>query len=309
MFDYFVHRFDKIDFRVVMTILVKNEDDIIEENIRVHAALGVDAFVVMDNDSTDGTKEILRRLQKEYEITVIEEKGLYNQARWMKRLAMEAKKLGADWVINNDADEFWIPKEGKTLRECLAFKGSVITVHRYNMLIDQKSYSEDFSFYNMHYRVENPIYYQKEYQQTHENVSIILAKNAPKVITNPHGLLLIRGGNHKALHIANIRDYFKHYDKIQRNSDITVYHYPIRSYWQFEKNIQNRKMLLESGKHIRMGPHYRRWVRLLNEGKLHEEFNKLLFHEEEITVFQKYGVIVEDTYPQNRFKELLSHDV
>ena len=288
-----------------MTILVKNEDDIIEENIKVHAALGVDAFVVMDNDSSDGTKEILRRLQHSYEITVIEEKGLYNQARWMKRLAMEAKKLGADWVINNDADEFWIPNENKSLRACLAYKGSVITAHRYNMLIDAQSYQKNFNFYDMAYRVQNPIYYEKSYQQTHENVSIVLAKNAPKVITNPHGLILIRGGNHKALHIGHIREYFKHYDKIKRDSDIVVYHYPVRSYKQFEKNIQNRKMLLESKKHIRMGPHYRRWVRLLNEGKLEAEFEKILLNQKEIDVFKKYGVVTEDHYPQKIIKGIL----
>ncbi len=306
MFDYFWHRFDKENFRIIMTILVKNEDDIIEQNIRVHASLGVDAFVVMDNDSTDNTKEILHRLQKEFEIVVIEEKGLYNQAKWMKQLAFQAKKLGADWVINNDADEFWIPDENKSLRNILEYKGSVITAHRYNMLIDSKTYQKDFKFYDMHYRVQNPIYYDKNYQQNNEEVSIILAKNAPKVITNPHGLILIRGGNHKALHIANMRDYFKHYDKIKRSPDITVYHYPIRSFEQFKKNIQNRKMLLESKKHIRMGPHYRRWVRLLNEGKLEEEFQKFILKPQEIETFLDYGIVVEDRHPQNQIKKVIT---
>ncbi len=305
MFDYFWHKFDKENFRIIMTILVKNEDDIIEENIRVHASLGVDAFVVMDNDSTDETKEILKRLQDEFEIVVINESGLYNQAKWMKRLAMEAKKLGASWVINNDADEFWIPHDNRSLRDILSHKGSVITVHRYNMLLDTQSYSDDFKFYDMHYRVQNPIYYDKNYQQNSAKISILLAKNAPKVITNPHGLVLLRGGNHKALHVGNIRDYFRHYDKIKRSSNLAVYHYPIRSFKQFEKNIQNRKMLLESKKHIRMGPHYRRWVRILNEGKLKEEFQKFLLNPQQIETFQTYGVVVKDNYCKNKIKSIL----
>lgn len=307
MINYFLHRFNKNDFRIVMTILVKNEADIIETNIRVHAALGVDAFVVMDNDSTDGTTEILRRLAREFEIVVINEKGLYNQAVWMKRLATEAKRIGADWVINNDADEFWIPSNGKSLRELLGFKGSVVTVQRYNMVPQRRFADEAIPFYQMRYRVENPVYYQKKYQQHHENVSIVLAKIAPKVITNPHGLLWIRGGNHKALHIGNFRDYFRHYDKIRRLDGIAVYHYPIRSFAQFEKNIRNRKMLLESRRHIRMGPHYRRWVRLLNEGKLFDEYrDRLLFDDTAISVFEKYGVMVEDAYPASRIDHLLS---
>jgi cellulose synthase/poly-beta-1,6-N-acetylglucosamine synthase-like glycosyltransferase len=119
---------------IVMTILVKDEIDIIETNIRTHANLGVDAFVVMDNNSTDGTREKLEELKKEFEITIIDEKGLYNQARWMKKLSNSAKKIyNPDWVINNDADEFWLPKEG-TIKEALNFKGAVLTCQRYNMV-------------------------------------------------------------------------------------------------------------------------------------------------------------------------------
>ena len=72
MIDYFFHRFDKENFRLVMTILVKDEADIIEANIRTHAKLGVDAFAVMDNNSSDGTREILEKL-KVYKVENIDE--------------------------------------------------------------------------------------------------------------------------------------------------------------------------------------------------------------------------------------------
>jgi glycosyltransferase involved in cell wall biosynthesis len=305
LFDYITHRFDKAHFKIVMTILVKNEDDIIEQNIRTHAALGVDAFVVMDNDSTDHTPDILKKLQKEYEITVIEEKGLYDQARWMKRLAVEAKRLGADWVINNDADEFWIPKEGRTLREVLDFKGSVLTVDRFNMLLDPAA-KED-GFLASQHRVENPVAYTKARQIGVENISMVLTKIGPKTIVNPRGLIEIRGGNHKAWHIANSFEYlFKKADTIKRFGDISVYHYPFRSYAQFKKNIENRKMLLESQKHIRMGPHYRRWVKLYNAGRLEEEYRRLLFSDNDIAVLSKYGIVTEDPYPARRIEEVLS---
>ena len=117
MIDYFLRAFDKNNFRLVMTILVKNEADIIEANIRTHASLGVDAFAVMDNDSTDGTREILTALQDEFELIIIDEKGQYSQAKWMKNLARVAKNdLKADWVINNDADEFWLPQNRLDLK-------------------------------------------------------------------------------------------------------------------------------------------------------------------------------------------------
>lgn len=299
MLDYFLHRFDKTKFRLVMTILVKDEADIIEANIRTHASLGVDAFMVMDNNSTDGTKELLSALQNEFEIIVIDEKGSYNQAKWMKQLAEIAKKkLGADWVINNDADEFWIPTNELNLKQNLAFKGTVLTVQRYNMILDEYCL-ESGDFFDARYHVENPIYYGKKKQLNNNQVSIALGKIGPKTIVNPKGLVYLRGGNHKALHIANIRDYLRSgYDKINRFKAVEVFHYPIRSYVQFERNIQNRKALLESTTKVSMGPHYRRWIKLYNEGKLEEEFlQNIVFSQHEIDVLEKYAILQKKDLP------------
>ncbi len=93
-----------------------------------------------------------------------------------------------------------------------------------------------------------------------------------------------------------MRDYLKSgYDKIKRFKDIEVFHYPIRSFAQFEKNIKNRKKLLESSKKVSMGPHYRRWVEIYNRGELREEFEKnILFHQKEIEVLEKYDIARRD---------------
>jgi len=273
---------------LTMTILIKNEIDIIEKNIRYHAKKGVDSFVIMDNNSTDGSRELLDELKKEFEITIIDEKGVYNQAKWMTKLSNIAKeKYNPKWLIPNDADEFWYSE--KSLKEVLPNKGAVLTVDRFNFLL----YEDLDKWYKSEYRVENPIFYRKNTQLDVDKVSIVLTKISPKVIIKPKGLLWIRGGNHKALHLNNIKDYFKHYDKIERFDKIKVYHYPIRSFAQFKSNIENRKKLLE--KKAKMGPHYRRWVRLLDEGKLEEEFyNNLVFKKSDIQTFEKYGIIVKD---------------
>ncbi len=279
-----------------MTILVKNEADIIEKNIVTHAKLGVDAFVVMDNNSQDGTRELLSKLSDSYDIRLFDEKGLYNQAVWMKRLAKEAKKIGADWVINNDADEFWIPKNGLNLHDVFAYKGTVAHVQRYNMLMDPAASQKGFAA-SVH-RVVNPVAYSKNIQLLSDNVSMVLTKIGPKTALNPRGLITIRGGNHKAWHIMNSREYlFMKADDITKKPDINVYHYPFRSYTQFENNIINRKSLMESGKHIRMGPHYRRWVKLYNAGKLPEEYNRLCFDHEQLDILKKYSIVTEDQYP------------
>ena len=271
---------------VTMTILVKNEIDVIEKNINFHSSIGIDNFVIMDNNSTDGTREKLEELSKKFEITIIDEKGVYNQAKWMTKLSNIAKtKYNPKWLIPNDADEFWKPTGGD-IKKILPNDKYVLTVNRFNMI----TYEGLDSFENSEYRVENPVFYRKDTQLSTQNISMILTKISPKVIIRPKGLIWIRGGNHKALHLGNIKDYFKHYDKIKRFKDIEVFHFPIRSFEQFKRNIENRKILLQ--KKAKMGPHYRRWVKLLDEGKLEEEYyNNIVFNQNEIDVFKKYGIL------------------
>jgi len=273
---------------LTMTILVKNEADIIEKNIRFHAAQGVDSFVVMDNDSTDGTSDILHELSKKYEITVVNEKGVYSQAKWMTRLTHIArKKYNPTWLIPNDADEFWIPK-GSSIKESLPKVGAVLTVNRYNRLL----YENLNTVFESEYKITSPILYDRDTQLYGENICMQLVKISPKVIIKPKGLLWIRGGNHKALHLQNFRDYFRKYEKIKRFKDIEVNHFPIRSYEQFKNNIENRVKLLE--KKATMGPHYKRWVRLYKEGKLEKEFyENIMVKQSHLQTLQKVGVITK----------------
>jgi hypothetical protein len=110
--------------KLVMAMKVRDEDDVLEDNLRYHRAQGVDHFIVTDNGSTDGTLDILRRHEAAGVLKLIEEPStddFRDQAHWwvtrMARLA--ATELEADWVVHADADEFWSPVTG-TLKEALA---------------------------------------------------------------------------------------------------------------------------------------------------------------------------------------------
>ena len=107
---------------LVMTLVVRDEEDVIEANLLAHRALGVDRFLVLDNGSTDRTPEILDRWRRAGRAEVLTEPDATTAEvfqEWLTRLARIAiGDLGADWVIHNDADEFWWPLEG-TLRETL----------------------------------------------------------------------------------------------------------------------------------------------------------------------------------------------
>ncbi len=105
--------------KLALTLLAKNEADVIDANIAYHLGAGIDFVVATDNASTDGTLEILERYQGLGVLHLIREpSGDFQQGAWVTRMARLAAERGADWVINADADEFWWPRAGN-LKEAL----------------------------------------------------------------------------------------------------------------------------------------------------------------------------------------------
>ncbi len=100
--------------KLAMTLIVLNEADIIEDNLRYHRAQGVDFFIVLDNGSTDGTVEILERYERTGILKLVQMPGtmLTIQRKGNTQIARLAHEMGADWVFHNDADEFWWPVTG-----------------------------------------------------------------------------------------------------------------------------------------------------------------------------------------------------
>jgi Glycosyl transferase family 2 len=105
---------------VVVTVLARDEADVIDAQVAFHLNAGADFVIATDNNSRDGTTEILGRYERDGVLRLIHEsaEGL-RQGEWVTRMArLAATDYGADWVINADADEFWWPRGG-SLKEVL----------------------------------------------------------------------------------------------------------------------------------------------------------------------------------------------
>jgi hypothetical protein len=99
--------------KLALTLLAKNEADVVDANVAYHLSAGVDFVVATDNGSTDGTTEILERYERDRVLHLIREPSSnFQQGEWVTRMARLAAEQGADWVINADADEFWWPRAG-----------------------------------------------------------------------------------------------------------------------------------------------------------------------------------------------------
>jgi hypothetical protein len=100
--------------KVVLTLLARDEADIVDAQIRYHLAAGIDFVIATDHRSVDGTSEILQGFESEGRLRYIRvDTDEVNQAEEVTRMArLAATEHDADWVVPSDADEFWWPRRG-----------------------------------------------------------------------------------------------------------------------------------------------------------------------------------------------------
>jgi glycosyltransferase involved in cell wall biosynthesis len=143
--------------KLAMTLLARNEEDILDAHLAFHLNAGVDFVIAIDNGSDDGTTEILESYARDGHVELTRDDRDYNQAEWVTQMARHAAtEFGADWVINSDADEFYWPRGG-TLKDVLsavpARYGGVRGLLRN---FAPRPYGDDFFAERMTVRVCNP---------------------------------------------------------------------------------------------------------------------------------------------------------
>lgn len=203
--------------KLIMTLLVRDEEDVLRENIEFHRAQGVDFFIVTDNKSEDSTPDIIRHYEAEGVARYIfEGDDNYNQTAWVTRMArLAATEYAADWVINNDADEFWWPRHG-TLKATFA-----ALEPPFNTLVAQR---HDF----VPVTEERDIFYRDMVYRKYESLNTKGNPLPPKVAHRGDPEVVVPQGNHWA--------------ELPEQGEcaaglVDIFHFPIRRYAQFTNKI------------------------------------------------------------------------
>lgn len=111
--------------------MVKDEADIVEGTVR-HMADEVDFLLVVDNASTDGTRDLLADLACDT-ITVQDDPDrAYFQSRKMSVLAEQAAFMGAEWIVPFDADELWVWPRDRISAELSGCRCDIVTADLFN---------------------------------------------------------------------------------------------------------------------------------------------------------------------------------
>lgn len=269
--------------KLIMTLLVRDEEDIIEDNICFHLSSGVDFIVAIDNGSKDKTPHILEKYQKKRALSfsVINE-HTFEQSKWVSQMAKEAvEKYKATHLFHCDADEFWFGSDGN-LKHLLPKENEVFYIPVINYLPPQDCYSHTLNFRRFHYIVSQPYDYPLELAKQ-ESSKLLLYKYPPKVMT-PKNFTEIVTGNHD---VATD----KPCERTTQNS-VFIHHFPIRSYKQFERKV------VQGGSAHKKNPtqdpttvwHWKAWYKLYKDGKLREEYDKLSL-KRQLDDFLKKGVV------------------
>lgn len=188
--------------------MFKDEADIAGHTIE-HMLGQVDDIIVIDNGSTDGTREILA----EFPITVIDDNGIaYHQSDRMNRLAAQAAADGADWVVPFDADEWWYCPHADRIADRLVDLGrfAVVRAGLYDHRATAADPDEPNPFWRMGWRNRK-------------------SGPLPKVAFRPVLTARLGMGNH-AVEYPRV-------DAVE--GELVVRHFPYRSVDQFVSKVRN----------------------------------------------------------------------
>ena len=272
-----------------MTLLVRDEEDILRDNIEYHFSQGVDFIIATDNRSVDSTKDILMEYQRKGKLLYIYEgDDTYNQHAWVTSMACIAyREHEADWVINNDADEFWWPFE-RNLKDAflsLDDKINVVRVSRYDYVLHDQI-NKDIPFYQT-------MNYKNLYSKN------ALGKPLPgKVAHKGSAEVAVKQGNHNVDGLGKL---------VVADNVMEILHFPIRSKKQFLNKISLGGAAYARNEELdkNIGLTWRvLYEKLKEEGNLDSFLEEVLYSQSKLSQAIKEGVIIKALKLSNYFNKI-----
>jgi hypothetical protein len=205
---------------LALTLVVRDEEDVLAANLDYHLAQGVDVVLVIDHGSSDRTPEILYEYERTGRVRAFrDEDRAHDQAARVNRLLrIAAAEHGADWVIHCDADEFWMPLAG-SLRDVFAAvpdRYGYLVANRTNFVPVDRS---------------DGAFHERMLMRERHSVNLRGDPLEPKVAQRPAAATSVAPGNH------SLEDPLM--DPAPDIGVVEVLHFPNRSFEQFEQKVLN----------------------------------------------------------------------
>ena len=272
--------------KVVMTLLARDEADIVDAQIAYHLHAGVDFVIATDNRSQDGTTEILERYERAGSLHLIREQGDdLRQSEWVTRMArLAATDFGADWVVNADADEFWWPRRAD-LKDVLASIPDEFGVVRgaWRNFVPRPEGDEDFAE-RMTVRLCTPSFHPHPLS-TH-------SKSVHRAVPD----VRIGRGNHEAFGagLRPIRGWYP----------FEILHFPVRSREQCTRKYVTQFVALERNADKGIPGHMAEAHRYYRSGRLEDFYRPLVIDDAALARGLESGDLAVDTRLRDTLRTL-----
>jgi hypothetical protein len=262
--------------KLVMTLLARDEADIVDAQLAFHLNAGVDFVVATDNLSRDGTTDVLESYAHEGHLFLIHEESEYlQQADWITHMGrLAASHFGADWVIHSDADEFWWPR-GESLKGVLASVPERYGVVR-ALLRQFVPRPDDGSFFA---------------DRMTARLSAAAPINDPRSLFRPNLKVIHRADPGVTVSIGAQRLIDSSFAPLRGWYPVEFFHFPVRSYEQAERKYSRH----EIGPGTTPSPYYDRIRTLRDEGRLREFYESLVVDDDALRRGVDDGSLVVDT--------------
>lgn len=271
--------------------MVRNEADIIRVNVLYHLSAGFDRMLIVDNDSDDGTDQVLRMLSKDSRVRWTRDASAsFEQGRIFTELARKAYQEGADWIVPVDADDFWHARNGDIRKVLAASAATALQAETIDFIQrrEQKEASPD-AILHMTRRVPEPVSRRRARELLEAGkTSYVEMARVPRWISRPSAATEMVRGAHDVGGIEGPRE---------RTEEIVCLHAPLRSLNTLEAKAasSSRRGARGSGG---LGPgwHVSRWRKQQEASELEKEWAANSYANDYLDVYgEPHPVIFDPT--------------
>src|SRR5918912_57651 len=262
--------------KLVLTLLARDEADIVRENVGFHLNAGVDFIIAMDNRSRDGTTEILESYARDGRLHLIRQEGEYlRQADWITEMGrLAATDYAADWIIHSDADEFWWPR-GESLKDVLAS-----IPERYGIV---RALLRHF--------VPRPDDGSSFAERMTVRMSTSAPINDPRSLFRPNLKIIHRADPNVNVSIGAQRLVDSTFLPLRGWYPVEFFHFPVRSLEQCERKYRHQQVAPGQSP----SPYYDRVREFLEQGRIAEFYESLVVDDDALQRGLADGSLVVDT--------------
>ena len=283
--------------RLAAVVGVCDENEVIGKCIAHLEAQGVQSIVVVDMNSVDGTREQLVEMRDAGRIVLIERNN--DPSRDLDYLTSgveHARRVFApDWILVQDADEFWISASGD-LGDALAGAGcaeSVFLVDRYNACLCDDLLSKfatpisigDIASLGVW---AEPLRLTRALMDENRSIRWISAQPVAMAVARANVIGGVAAGGHAIVGFDGA------IMPAERAADLLIVHVPFLSFDRFRRKIQGAKALMSKDTTYftgSIGWHWRRWVDLLDDGLLEQEYRTQMLQASAVNDLRRSGAI------------------